>query len=114
MLSVPAVSSVKRYHAYQAAFSRRTTVRQIEQFLCGRIGVKNEDLRLWSFRDEVRYWTNDIFSTELTQAIRFAIQSFNFIDTFLVIDFGDLCDFAGVDVLVRGRWSNPRGHRLPG
>ena len=45
-------ATVKRYHAYQGSFSRRTTVRQIEDFLCSRIGVKSEDLRLWFFRDE--------------------------------------------------------------
>ena len=40
----------RRYHAYQAAFSRRTAVGQIDDFLCGRLHVKHEDLRLWLYR----------------------------------------------------------------
>ena len=51
-MATPSVATVKRYHAYQGAFSRRTAIRQIEDFLCSRIGVKAEDLRLWHFRDE--------------------------------------------------------------
>ena len=40
----------RRYHAYQAAFSRRTAVGQIDDFLCQRLHVKHEDLRLWLYR----------------------------------------------------------------
>lgn len=44
--------SVRRYHAYQAAFSRRTTVKQVADFLCNKLHIKAEDLRLWHFRDD--------------------------------------------------------------
>ena len=40
----------KRYHAYNASFSRRTTVRQISEFLSQRLHVKMEDMRLWNFK----------------------------------------------------------------
>ena len=42
-------SVTRRYHAYQAAFSRRTAISQIDEFLCQRLHVKPEDLRLWLF-----------------------------------------------------------------
>lgn len=45
-------STTRRYHAYQAAFSKRTTVGQIGDYLSQRLHVKLEDLRLWLFRDE--------------------------------------------------------------
>ena len=45
-------TTTRRYHAYQAAFSRRTTIHQIADFLCSRLHIKQEDLRLWYFRDE--------------------------------------------------------------
>ena len=44
--------SPKRYHAYQAAFSRRTNILQIEEFLSQRLNVKTEDMRMWFYRDE--------------------------------------------------------------
>lgn len=45
-------STTRRYHAHNAAFSRRTTVVTIENFLCQRFCTKTEDLRLWHFKDE--------------------------------------------------------------
>jgi ubiquitin carboxyl-terminal hydrolase 6/32 len=57
-------SVTRRYHAYQAAFSRRTAVGQIAEFLQGRLHVKAEDLRLWLYRgDEV---TMKMLDCELT------------------------------------------------
>ena len=44
--------SPKRYHAYQAGFSRRTNVHQIEEFLSQRLNVKVEDMRMWFYRDD--------------------------------------------------------------
>ena len=38
-------STTRRYHAHNAAFSRRTTVFTIEEFLCQRFSTKSEDLR---------------------------------------------------------------------
>ena len=45
-------TSTRRYHAFQSAFSRRTTVKQIADFLSSRLHLKHEDVRLWHFRDE--------------------------------------------------------------
>lgn len=45
-------TTYRRYHAHQAAFSRRTTVFTIENFLCQRFNTKSEDLRLWHFKDD--------------------------------------------------------------
>ena len=42
----------RRYHAYQAAFSKRTAIGQIDEFLCSRLNVKDEDLRLWLYRGD--------------------------------------------------------------
>ena len=42
----------KRYHAYQAGFSRRTNILQIEEFLSQRLNVKIEDMRMWFYRDD--------------------------------------------------------------
>ena len=47
-----APSTTRRYQANVASFSRRTNVHQIHEFLCSRLGVKNEDLRLWYYKDE--------------------------------------------------------------
>jgi ubiquitin carboxyl-terminal hydrolase 6/32 len=44
--------ATKRYHAYNGAFSRRTTVKQIQEFLAQRLHIKMEDMRLWHFKDE--------------------------------------------------------------
>ena len=46
----PMSAQTKRYHAYNASFSRRTTVRQISEFLSQRLHVKREDMRLWNFK----------------------------------------------------------------
>ena len=45
-------SVTRRYHAYQAAFSKRTAVGQIDEFLSSRLHVKHEDLRLWLYRGD--------------------------------------------------------------
>ncbi len=45
-------TTTRRYHAYQCAFSRRTTVAQVCEFLSQRLHVKQEDMRLWRFRSE--------------------------------------------------------------
>lgn len=49
--SISAVPQVlqppKRYLAYTAAFSRLATVKQVEEFLCQRLKLKSEDVRLW-------------------------------------------------------------------
>ena len=45
-------SVTRRYHAYQAAFSKRTAIGQICEFLCSRLNVKHEDLRLWLYRGD--------------------------------------------------------------
>ena len=45
-------SVTRRYHAYQAAFSKRTAIGQIDEFLCSRLNVKHEDLRLWLYRGD--------------------------------------------------------------
>lgn len=37
----------KRYLAYTAAFSRLATVKQVGEFLCQRLKLKYEDIRLW-------------------------------------------------------------------
>ncbi|XP_039429605.1 ubiquitin carboxyl-terminal hydrolase 32 isoform X3 [Culex pipiens pallens] len=47
----PTVSSVlqppKKYLAYTAAFSRLATVKQVAEFLCQRLKLRVEDIRLW-------------------------------------------------------------------
>uniref|UniRef100_A0A182PRW5 ubiquitinyl hydrolase 1 n=1 Tax=Anopheles epiroticus TaxID=199890 RepID=A0A182PRW5_9DIPT len=49
--SVSSVPSVlhppKKYLAYTAAFSRLATVKQVAEFLCQRLKLKPEDIRLW-------------------------------------------------------------------
>uniref|UniRef100_A0A182NQT2 ubiquitinyl hydrolase 1 n=1 Tax=Anopheles dirus TaxID=7168 RepID=A0A182NQT2_9DIPT len=49
--TVSSVSSVlhppKKYLAYTAAFSRLATVKQVAEFLCQRLKLKPEDIRLW-------------------------------------------------------------------
>eukprot|EP00095_Tigriopus_kingsejongensis_P012381 snap_masked-scaffold190_size271632-processed-gene-1.19 protein:Tk12381 transcript:snap_masked-scaffold190_size271632-processed-gene-1.19-mRNA-1 annotation:"ubiquitin carboxyl-terminal hydrolase 32" len=47
-------TTTRRYHAYQAAFSRRTTIRQIADFLSTRLHTKLDDMRLWQFKDETQ------------------------------------------------------------
>lgn len=45
----------KRYLAYLATFSRMATVCQVYDFLCERLHFRPEDMRLWFYRDEVKY-----------------------------------------------------------
>ena len=45
-------SVTRRYHAFQAAFSKRTAIGQIDEFLCSRLHVKHEDLRLWLYKGD--------------------------------------------------------------
>ncbi|XP_035896794.1 ubiquitin carboxyl-terminal hydrolase 32 isoform X2 [Anopheles stephensi] len=46
--SVPAVMHPpKKYLAYTAAFSRLATIKQVAEFLCQRLKLKPEDIRLW-------------------------------------------------------------------
>uniref|UniRef100_A0A182M9T8 ubiquitinyl hydrolase 1 n=1 Tax=Anopheles culicifacies TaxID=139723 RepID=A0A182M9T8_9DIPT len=46
--SVPAVlHPPKKYLAYTAAFSRLATIKQVAEFLCQRLKLKPEDIRLW-------------------------------------------------------------------
>lgn len=42
----------KRYLAYVATFSRMATVRQVYDFLCDRLHIRPEDMRLWHYRDD--------------------------------------------------------------
>ncbi|XP_068086711.1 ubiquitin carboxyl-terminal hydrolase 32 [Anabrus simplex] len=42
----------KRQLAYVAAFSRMATVKQVYDFLCTRLRIRPEDMRLWHYRDE--------------------------------------------------------------
>lgn len=42
----------KRYLAYVAAFSRMNTIQQVYDYLCTRLRIRNEDMRLWSMEDE--------------------------------------------------------------
>ena len=61
-------SITRRYHAYQAAFSKRTAVGQISEFLCGRLHVKQEDLRLWLYRgDEATMRMLDVETVSLEE-----------------------------------------------
>ncbi|XP_059091562.1 ubiquitin carboxyl-terminal hydrolase 32-like isoform X4 [Tigriopus californicus] len=47
-------STTRRYHAYQAAFSRRTTIKQISEFLSTRLHLKLDDMRLWQYKDDTQ------------------------------------------------------------
>ncbi|ERL90606.1 hypothetical protein D910_07953, partial [Dendroctonus ponderosae] len=42
---------IRRNLAHVAAFSRLATIQQVTDFLCERLGIKNEDARLWLLRD---------------------------------------------------------------
>lgn len=46
-VSTAALQPPKRYLAYTAAFSRLATVKQVAEFLCQRLKLKFEDIRLW-------------------------------------------------------------------
>ncbi|XP_077532279.1 ubiquitin specific protease 32 isoform X2 [Haemaphysalis longicornis] len=45
-------ASPKRFLAYQASFSRTSTLRQVFDFLCTRLRLRPEDTRLWQLQDE--------------------------------------------------------------
>ncbi|XP_064618756.1 ubiquitin carboxyl-terminal hydrolase 32-like [Lineus longissimus] len=42
----------RRYLAYTAAFSRKHTLKQVYDFLCSRLRINREDIRLWKCKDE--------------------------------------------------------------
>ncbi|KAM7433841.1 Transcription elongation factorSPT6 [Porites harrisoni] len=44
----------KRYLAYVASFSRMNTIQQVYDYLCARLRIRNEDMRLWSMEDETK------------------------------------------------------------
>lgn len=46
-VSTAVLQPPKRYLAYTAAFSRLATVKQVGEFLCQRLKLKYEDIRLW-------------------------------------------------------------------
>ena len=58
-------SVTRRYHAYQAAFSKRTAIGQIDEFLCSRLHVKHEDLRLWLYRGDESSMVRGYFSESI-------------------------------------------------
>ncbi|XP_065087260.1 ubiquitin carboxyl-terminal hydrolase 32 isoform X3 [Ochlerotatus camptorhynchus] len=43
----PALQPPKKYLAYTAAFSRLATVKQVAEFLCQRLKLRVEDIRIW-------------------------------------------------------------------
>lgn len=43
----------KRYVAHTATFSRLATIRHVYNYLCNRLKLRPEDVRLWQFDDEV-------------------------------------------------------------
>lgn len=43
----------KRYVAHTATFSRLATIRHVYNYLCNRLKIRPEDVRLWKFHDEV-------------------------------------------------------------
>lgn len=49
----------RRYLAYTASFSKLSTVRHVYDFLCIRLKLKAEDMRLWHFHDEVSLFVKD-------------------------------------------------------
>ncbi|CAH1801921.1 unnamed protein product [Owenia fusiformis] len=46
------VTTPRRYIAYTASFSCQHSLKQIFDFMCTRIRVNRDDLRLWKFKDE--------------------------------------------------------------
>jgi len=46
--------SPRRFLAYTAAFSRKHSLRQVYEFLVGRLKISRDDMRLWKLIDEVR------------------------------------------------------------
>lgn len=47
VVSTNSIQAPKRYLAYTAAFSRLATVRQVAEFLCIRLKLKQDTIRLW-------------------------------------------------------------------
>ncbi|XP_071945533.1 ubiquitin carboxyl-terminal hydrolase 32-like isoform X2 [Antedon mediterranea] len=47
-----ATTAPKRYLAYTASFSKMHTMQQVHEFLCARLRVRVEEMRLWSLKDE--------------------------------------------------------------
>lgn len=43
----------RRFLAYVAAFSQLATVSQTYEYLCGRLRLKFDDVRLWLMKDDV-------------------------------------------------------------
>lgn len=48
-----ASAAPKRYVAHTATFSRLATIRHVYNYLCNRLKIRPEDVRLWQFYDEV-------------------------------------------------------------
>lgn len=51
----PTPLTPRRYLAYMAAFSRWTSIKQLYEFLCSRLRIRYEDMRLWKYTDEVSF-----------------------------------------------------------
>ncbi|XP_063924982.1 ubiquitin carboxyl-terminal hydrolase 32 isoform X2 [Zophobas morio] len=45
------ITSPRRYLAHTAAFSRLANIRQVIEFLCSRLSLRIEDVRLWHIKD---------------------------------------------------------------
>ncbi|XP_066297333.1 ubiquitin carboxyl-terminal hydrolase 32-like isoform X2 [Branchiostoma lanceolatum] len=48
----PMNTTPRRYLAYVAAFSRMTTLQLMYQYLCNRLRIREDDMRLWNFKEE--------------------------------------------------------------
>lgn len=57
----------KRYLAYTAAFSRLATVKQVEEFLCQRLKLKSEDVRLWHIISNNNTNTNSSIISQMNE-----------------------------------------------
>ncbi|KAG1684339.1 Ubiquitin carboxyl-terminal hydrolase 32 [Nymphon striatum] len=64
---LPQPSTPKRYLAYVAAFSRLASLGQISEYLCGRLRLSPEDMRLWLYKDDnnMTLLEDDIATLEL-------------------------------------------------
>lgn len=47
----PQMGAPRRYLAHTAAFSRLSSVKQVMEFLCMRLSLRMEDVRLWHIKD---------------------------------------------------------------
>ena len=43
----------RKYLAYTSSFSRKHTLKQVYEFLCSRLRINREDMRIWKVKDEV-------------------------------------------------------------